>query len=61
MPTNGRDSENLAERRPADKRPVLVSALTGKGLDTLGAVIEARLAAGRVLIELVLEPLTAPA
>ena len=47
--------ENLVERRPADERPVLVSAATGEGLDTLGAAIEARLAAGRVLIELVLD------
>jgi GTPase len=47
--------QNLAERRPADKRPVLVSAATGEGLDALGAAIEARLAAGRVLLELCLE------
>ncbi len=46
---------NLAERRPADERPVLVSAITGEGIDALAAAIEARLAAGRVLIELVLE------
>jgi GTPase len=48
--------ENLAERRPALERPVLVSALTGEGIDTLAAAIEARLGAGRVLIELVLDP-----
>jgi GTPase len=47
--------ENLVERRPADERPVPVSAATGEGLDALGAAIEARLAAGRVLIELVLD------
>jgi GTP-binding protein HflX len=47
--------ENLVERRPADERPVLVSAATGEGLDTIAAAIEARLAAGRVLIELVLD------
>ena len=46
---------NLAERRPADQRPVLVSAVTGEGIDALGATIEARLAAGRVLIELELD------
>jgi len=46
---------NLAERRAADERPALVSALTGEGMDALGASIEARLAAGRVLIELVLD------
>jgi len=46
---------NLAERRPADQRPVLVSAITGEGIDALCAAIEVRLAAGRVLIELVLD------
>jgi GTPase len=47
---------NLAERRPAERRPVLVSAMTGEGIETLDAVIEERLAAGRILIELVLDP-----
>jgi GTPase len=47
---------NLAERRPEERRPVLVSAITGEGIDTLDAVIEEQLAAGRVLIELVLDP-----
>jgi GTPase len=42
---------NLAERRPPDERPALVSAVTGEGLDALGTAIEARVAAGRVLIE----------
>jgi GTPase len=46
---------NLTERQPADQRPVLVSAVTGEGLDALCAAIEARLAAGRVLIELSLD------
>jgi GTP-binding protein HflX len=48
--------KNLADRRPLAHRPVLVSALTGEGLDTLSAAIEERLAAGRVLIELELDP-----
>jgi GTPase len=48
--------QNIAERRPREQRPVLVSAITGEGIDALGAVIEARLAAGRVLIELDLDP-----
>ena len=52
---------NLAERRPEAERPVLVSAMTGEGIDTLAAIIEARLGAGRVLLELELEPPTAPA
>jgi GTP-binding protein HflX len=46
---------NLAERRPAETRPVLVSAITGEGLDALSAAIESRISAGRVLIDLVLE------
>lgn len=33
-----------------------MSALTGEGLDMLSAAIEERLAAGRVLIELELDP-----
>jgi GTP-binding protein HflX len=47
---------NIAERREAAKRPVLVSALTGEGIDALAAAIEARLAEGRELIELALDP-----
>ncbi len=47
---------NLADRRAADERPILVSAVTGEGISALGADIETRLAAGRVLIELVLDP-----
>jgi GTP-binding protein HflX len=48
--------KNIAERQPFDERPVLVSAVTGQGIDDLNASIEARLAAGRVLIELELDP-----
>ncbi len=48
--------QNVAERRPAEQRPVLVSAATGQGIDGLGAAIEARLGAGRVQIELALDP-----
>jgi GTP-binding protein HflX len=35
---------------------VLVSASTGEGIDRLALAIEARLAAGRVVIELELDP-----
>ena len=48
--------ENLAIRRPAGERPVLVSATSGEGITALGEAIETRLAAGRVLIELILDP-----
>jgi GTP-binding protein HflX len=47
---------NIAERRPEPQRPVLVSATTGEGIDALAAAIEARLSAGRELLELKLDP-----
>jgi GTP-binding protein HflX len=47
---------HIAERRPEDERPALVSAVTGEGLDTLTAAIETRLATGRVVIDLDLDP-----
>jgi GTPase len=48
--------KNIAERRDAAAHPVLVSALTGEGIEALAEAIEARLAAGRELIELALDP-----
>jgi GTP-binding protein HflX len=48
--------ENVAARRPADARPVLVSALTGEGLDRLLAVIERHIAERRIVLDLVLDP-----
>jgi len=48
--------QNIAERRPPQQRPVLVSAITGEGIEALAAAIETRLSAGRVLIELTLDP-----
>ncbi len=48
--------QNIAERRPAEQRPALVSAMTGEGLDALADAIEARLGASRVLIELQIDP-----
>src|SRR5437764_518139 len=47
--------ENVAARHGAD-RPVLTSALTGEGLDPLLETIEARLAARRIVLDLVLDP-----
>jgi GTP-binding protein HflX len=47
---------NTAARKPADRRPVLVSAVTGEGLDRLADTIEARVAAGRVTLTLALDP-----
>ncbi len=47
---------NIAERRSLAERPVLVSAMTGEGINALAAAIEERLAEGRVVIELELDP-----
>ena len=46
---------NRAERQPAGRQPVLVSARSGEGLDDLAAEIERRLAARRVILDLVLD------
>src|SRR5947209_8062207 len=46
---------NRAERQPAGRHPVLVSAQSGEGLDDLAAEIERRLAARRLLLDLVLD------
>ncbi len=48
--------QNIADRRIETERPVLVSAITGEGTGALAAAIEARLAAGRVLVEVELDP-----
>jgi GTP-binding protein HflX len=48
--------KNTADRRDEARRPVLVSALTGEGVDRLTEAIEARLGAGRILLELLLDP-----
>jgi GTPase len=47
--------DNRAERHPAGRRPVLASALSGEGLDRLVGEIEARLAARRVTLDLVVD------
>jgi GTP-binding protein HflX len=47
---------NLAERQPADRRPVPVSALSGEGIDQLVAAIEARLGESRVTLQVALDP-----
>ena len=46
---------NRAERKPAERHPVLVSALSGEGMDRLATEIEARLAARRVTLDLVID------
>jgi len=46
---------NRAERQPVGRHPVLVSARSGEGLDDLAVEIERRLAARRVMLDLVLD------
>jgi GTP-binding protein HflX len=48
--------QNLAERQPSGRRPVLVSAATGEGTEALIAAIEARLGRRRVVLDLVVDP-----
>jgi len=47
---------NTAARKAADQRPVLVSAVTGEGIDRLADAIEARVVAGRTTLTLALDP-----
>ncbi len=47
---------NMAERQAAERRPVIVSALTGEGVDRLAAAIEARLGESRQTLHLLLDP-----
>jgi GTP-binding protein HflX len=48
-------SVNLAARKPAGQRPVLVSALTGAGIEDLFDTIEQHLGSARITIDLVLD------
>jgi GTP-binding protein HflX len=47
---------NLAGRKPEDRRPVVVSALTGEGMDRLVSAIESRLSERRQTIEVSIDP-----
>jgi GTPase len=47
---------NIAERQPGERKPVLVSAVTGEGLERLRAAIEAGIGAGRVVQDVLLDP-----
>lgn len=50
------NTRNIVERQDSERRPVLVSALTGDGIGDLLAAIEKRLSAGRVLLRLIADP-----
>jgi GTPase len=47
---------NLADRQPQRERPVLVSAISGAGIDELTTAVERRLGESRVILDLVLDP-----
>jgi GTP-binding protein HflX len=47
---------NRAERQPGERPPVLVSAMTGEGMDRLRGAIEARVGANRIILDLSLDP-----
>ncbi len=47
---------NQADRQPDGRRPVLLSALTGEGIERLTAAIETRIGEGRVTLNLLLDP-----
>jgi GTP-binding protein HflX len=47
---------NLAERQPDERRPVLISAITGEGMQALTTAVEQRLSESRIVIEVSLDP-----
>jgi GTP-binding protein HflX len=49
-------ARNAVTRRASTAKSVVVSALSGQGLDELRAMIEARLAIGRVTFDIALQP-----
>ena len=46
----------VTRRTPAARRPLLVSAMTGEGVDDLLTAVEARIAAGRTLLSVTVSP-----
>jgi GTP-binding protein HflX len=55
-PAQRQQLANVVGRKPHDQQPVLISALTGEGLDTLAQAIEQRLASNRVTLDVALDP-----
>jgi GTP-binding protein HflX len=47
---------NIAQRQPPLRRPILISALAGEGLDALAEEIERRIAARRIVLQLDVDP-----
>jgi GTP-binding protein HflX len=57
LDADGRERvRNIAARRPADRRPLLISAVTGEGTDVLLRAVEERVTAGRPTLQLDLDP-----
>jgi GTPase len=54
-PSEREQLDNLGRRRGNGRQPVLVSALTGEGLDGLVAIIEAELARSRLTLDVALD------
>jgi GTP-binding protein HflX len=54
--TQRQELANLAARQPENERPVLVSAISGEGMEEVTNVIERRLSEGRPIVDLVLDP-----
>jgi GTP-binding protein HflX len=48
--------QNSAQRRADSAKPILVSAVTGEGLESLRQALEDRLALGRILFDITLDP-----
>jgi GTP-binding protein HflX len=56
MPDRLISEYKLASRQSAPTPPILVSALTGQGIDQLRAALEARLASSRIMFDIAIEP-----
>jgi GTP-binding protein HflX len=57
LDASGRERvENIAARRSEEMQPVLISAMTGEGTQTLLSEIEDRVTAGRPTLQLDLDP-----
>jgi GTP-binding protein HflX len=48
--------QNLAERQRDNERPVLISAISGEGIEELTALIEQKLSESRVVLEFIVDP-----
>jgi len=49
-------ARNRSRSKSVERRPIIVSALTGQGIDDLSAALEARLAAEKIRFDIALDP-----